>query len=175
MDDIILIKPVPGSASDVNEYRKEFAEANEAIHGSGGLDVSASYADWLRACVANEKEETVPVGRVPATQYLAVRRSDRKLVGMIQIRHALNDYLWWVGGHIGYSVRKSERRKGYATQMLSAALSECQRLGLRQVLITCEADNLGSAGVIRANGGVFERQIIGRDGRQMDRYWVTVR
>ena len=174
MDVIELIKPTVEYKQAVIEYRDEFLEAHETIHGSGGLDRLASFEEWLALCVDSEDETTVSAGMVPATQYLAVRSSDGKVVGMISVRHRLNDYLKREGGHIGYSVRKSERRKGYASQMLGAALEACGGLGISRVLVTCDSDNLGSAGVIKANGGLYETQVERADGGKLDRYWITV-
>lgn len=174
MDAIKLVKPSLKHKHAVLEYREEFLNAHETIHGSGGLEHLTSFEEWLKLCVDSEREETVPEGRVPATEYLAIRKSDEKVVGMISIRHRLNDYLQREGGNIGYSVRKAERRKGYATQMLGAALEVCKELGIRRALITCEPDNLGSAGVIKANGGVYEKQVTREDGGKLDHYWVAI-
>ena len=148
-DQIQLIKPTVQYEQVVLEYRDEFLQAQETIHGSGGLEHAASFAEWMQACKDSEHEETTPEGRVPATQYLGIRVSDGKLVGMLQIRHSLNDYLKVEGGHIGYSVRKSERRKGYASEMLRVALTVCKDLGIQKVLLTCDSDNIGSASVIK--------------------------
>lgn len=103
-----------------------------------------------------KKKENVPENWVSATQYAYVRQQDQKILGMIQIRHYFNGYLEKYGGHIGYSVCPSERRKGYAKRMLKEALPLCQELGLKKVLITCLEENAGSEKTILANGGIYE-------------------
>ena len=118
---------------------------------------------------------TVPKGRVPATQYIFVREEDDKIVGMLQIRHCLNDYLEKYGGHIGYSVAPSERRMGYATQMLETALPKCKELGMDKVLITCIDNNEGSRKTILANGGIYESTVYEPDGKMfLERYWIVL-
>ena len=87
---------------------------------------------------------------------------------MIDIRHRLNDYLLNFGGHIDYSVRKSERQKGYATEMLALALIECMKLNIKRVLITCDKDNIASAKTIINNGGILEGSGI------TQRYWINL-
>lgn len=114
MEELSLVLPSEAYAEQVMAYRREFEAAGEVLHGSAGLDSAASFARWLAAVEANTREETAAPGLVPATLYLCVRRADDRLVGMIHIRHRLNDYLLAYGGHIGYSVRVGERRKGYA-------------------------------------------------------------
>ena len=91
---------------------------------------------------------------------------------MIQVRHSLNDYLLSYGGHIGYSVRASERRKGYESIMLKNALAYCQSIGLGKVLITCEKSNLGSAAVIKSGGGKLENELTDDIGAVYQRYWI---
>ena len=95
------------------------------------------------------------------------------MVGIIDIRHRLNDYLLQFGGNIGYSIRKSERGRGYAKAMLSLGLAECRNLGLEKVLITCDKENIASAKTILACGGVLENEIA--EGRRItQRYWVAL-
>ncbi|MER7541926.1 GNAT family N-acetyltransferase [Actinomadura sp.] len=83
-------------------------------------------------------------------------------LGRIAIRHRLNDFLREIGGHIGYDVRKSARRRGHATYMLKEALPIARSLGIESALITCDVDNVASRKVIEANGGVFEGEHGGR-------------
>lgn len=93
---------------------------------------------------------------------------------MIDIRHRLNDYLFQYGGNIGYSIRKSERRKGYATEMLGLALEECKRMNMDKVLVTCNKCNDGSAKTIKKNGGRLENEVL-EDGELIQRYWITIK
>ena len=94
---------------------------------------------------------------------------------MLQIRHYFNAYLEKYGGHIGYSVAPSERRKGYASQMLKLALPKCKELGIDKVLITCIEDNIGSRKTILANGGVYESSVYEPDEKiNLERYWIDL-
>ena len=115
----------------------------------------------------------MPPQLVPETLFLTVRTEDDCLVGMIDIRHRLNEYLMLFGGHIGYSVRPTERRKGYAKEQLRLALPYCKQIGIEKALITCYKDNIGSAKTIQANGGVLENELP-EEGRITQRYWITL-
>lgn len=95
---------------------------------------------------------------------------------MIQIRHCFNEFLEKYAGHIGYSVCPTERRKGYATQMLRLALPECKALGLDRVLISCVEGNEGSKRTILRNGGVYESTVFEPgEGVYLERYWIDLR
>lgn len=109
--------------------------------------------------------------RMPNTNYFLVDDNER-IIGMVNIRHRLNDYLYRVDGHIGASIRPSERRKGYATHLLSEALNVTDRLGIRSVLVTCNEDNIGSAAVILNNGGVEDESFTEPHGNVVRRFWI---
>jgi predicted acetyltransferase len=94
---------------------------------------------------------------------------DQVVIGFLQLRHTLNDYLMEEGGHIGYSIRPTYRRRGHATHGLGLALDRARELGLDRVLVTCDGDNLISAKTIESQGGVLED--IRTDKR---RYWITL-
>ncbi|MPM89903.1 hypothetical protein SDC9_137018 [bioreactor metagenome] len=98
---------------------------------------------------------------------------NKRILGAINIRHYLNDYLLNYGGHIGYGIRPSERKKGYASLMLSLALSVAKELGINKALITCDKDNLGSARTIMKNGGVLENEVAEGE-RITQRYWIEL-
>lgn len=118
-----------------------------------------------------EAKEAGLDNRMLNTNYFLVDDSDR-IVGMVNIRHGLNDYLRQVGGHIGYGIRSSERRKGYATYLLSQALHVTDQLGIQSVLVTCNEDNIGSAAVIVKNGGVEDESFTEPHGNVVRRFWI---
>ena len=169
---IKLIKPTEMWKEAILDYKAEFVANGETIHGSALLGNYDSFEEWYSDVVKNSCEETVADGWVPSSTLLAVDENNR-LVGFIDIRHRMNDYLAAYAGHIGYSVRKSERRKGYATQMLTQALELAKELDIYKVLITCNRDNVASAATIRKCGGVFESEVFD-DGEPVHRYWIEI-
>lgn len=168
-----LVPPTEADEGEVLAYRDEFLSAGEPLHGTAWLAESGSYREWLAAVRDNLTEETVRPGLVPSTTLLARDAKTGALVGMIDIRHRLNDFLLAFGGHIGYSVRPSRRRRGYATRMLAAALEVCRELGLSRVMIACDSENAASARTIERCGGVMENEVP-EDGRLTRRYWIDL-
>ena len=121
-----------------------------------------------------ELHEPSPEGLVPDSTFFLLDEERNRLLGAVNIRHYLNDYLLNYGGHIGDGIRPSERRKGYATEMIRLALIECKKLGIDRVLMTCNADNIGSKKSIINNGGVLENTIT-HDDEQIERYWIDIK
>ena len=170
-----LLEPSVVLSEEIKAYREEFLRQGGSMDGCGSLRKYEDPRDWLAEVEALKKEETAPEGFVPMTQFLSIREEDQKLVGMIQIRHYLNEYLEKFGGHIGYSVRPGERRKGYATEMLRMVLPECAKLDVPRVLITCRQENEGSRRVILHNGGVYESTVHEPDRDvYLERYWIDL-
>ena len=173
MEKIILVKPDLSYADEIIKYKEESLAESPIINGSAGLDRFSSIEIWFEELNKRSCEDTVPKGLVPSSTYLAVREKDNYIVGMIDIRHYLNEYLTQVGGHIGYGVRKTERNKGYAKQMLKLALEKCKELKIKRVLITCDEDNIASEKVILSANAKLE-DIRNVDGENKKRFWIEL-
>lgn len=170
-----LIEPTMEYDSQIQAYRREFLETEGSMDGCGSLRRFETTREWLDQVEALRRPETTPPQLVPSTQYIYVRESDSKVVGVIQIRHCFNEFLEKYAGHIGYSVCPTERRKGYAMQMLRLALPECKALGLDRVLISCVEGNEGSKRTILRNGGVYESTVFEPgEGVYLERYWIDL-
>lgn len=113
-------------------------------------------------------------GKVPDSTFFCLDTDRNRFVGAVNIRHYLNDSLLKSGGHIGDGIRPSERRKGYATEMIGLALEQCRKLGIDKVLMTCDKDNIGSRKSILKNGGVLENEFVNEEGNIEQRYWIDL-
>ncbi len=175
MEELILIRPSVEYASQIAEYRQEFLDAGDSMDGTGALRRTEDPYEFIRTSIEREDPKNVPADRVPATQFLFIRKSDDRLLGMLQVRHCFNDYLEKYAGHIGYSVRPSERRRGYAKKMLKAALPFCREIGLDKVLITCIDGNVGSEKTILFNGGIYELTVHEpNENVDLKRFWIKL-
>jgi predicted acetyltransferase len=149
-----------GEAADDSMVGREIREFGPTWHTAAGF---AAYVDQLRAEALEETPR--PEGWVASTTWWYVDGAD--YLGRVALRHRLNDGLLEIGGHIGYDVRPSARRRGCATAMLAGALAHANQLGIESALLTCDVDNMGSRTVIENAGGVYEDT---RGGKL--RYWV---
>lgn len=124
--------PTAEDAAEYISYRQAFLDAGSSMDGTGPMRRTPDPMEWLAINAQYADPATVPEGKVQSTQFVCERVSDGRIVGMLQVRLALNDYLLHYGGHIGYSVRPDERRKGYASWMLAQGLDYCRSMGLRK-------------------------------------------
>lgn len=170
-----LIKPTKEYEQQAKDYIEEFYEYNSKIYGVSYLDKylkEESYDNWLDHLEIESKIETTD--RVKGTTYFLIDAESNKIIGMTNIRHSLNEFLSLYGGHIGYSVRPLERRKGYAKIMLYLALEKCEELGIKDALVTADEDNAPSYKTIEALGGVLENKVIEDEETLVRRYWIDV-
>lgn len=159
MEKLKLIEPKLEYASEILSFRQEFLDCGSSMDGCGSLRQLERVEDWLDEVERCKCWQTVPHGWVPATQFICVREQDGRMVGAIQVRHQLNDYLRQFAGHIGYSVRPSERRKGYAAWMLQTVLPYCKSLGIDDVMVACLVENEGSRRTILRSGGRYSQTV----------------
>ena len=175
MDILELVTPTMEYKDQVMAFKAEMLEYGSDFEGCSGLENTETYEEWLDFR-GREKRK----GWLPSHTYLTVRRSDGRVVGIINYRPSpLSDFVLQYGGHIGYSIRLSERRKGYAKEQLLLTLEKCRAAGEDRVLLTCDHQgNPGSEKTILANGGVLENEVedtpgLGNSGR-IRRYWITL-
>ena len=168
---IILIDPTSGRKNEFLKMIEEFRFADEEhfvyedVLKNQGFE---AYLEWLQLGREGQIDELCPW-----SAFWAIEQQNNCLVGLCSVRHTLSPWMAEYGGHIGYRVRPSSRRKGYGTQILRLALSKVKDLKLDRILVVCEPHNLGSIGVIKKNGGVFERQVSTSIKEMLlNRYWI---
>ncbi|MDE7263514.1 MAG: GNAT family N-acetyltransferase [Anaeroplasmataceae bacterium] len=169
---MVFRKPNQKDKNEITAYKNEFLECKSGMDGTGIL-MKVSAEEWLKYNLEMEKTEDPRYSK--ALQYGLFDQNDR-LIGLLQIRLELKGYLIEYGGHIGYCVRPSERRKGYAKIMLKNALQICKKIGLNKILITCLETNIASAKTIEACGGRYEKTVFDNINYQknLKRYWLEV-
>lgn len=153
---IRLVRPTLEHKEKAIAYRQEhFDYGEKIINGSELLDKTESYEEWLQSIKSNENPKTVSTDWVVTDTFFAVDDEDA-IVGIIDLRHTLNDFLKDFGNS-GYSVRPSQRQKGYATEMLKLILEVAREAGLTELHLSVEKDNIPSIKTIVKNGGIYER------------------
>lgn len=173
IDDLILKKIDVCDKDKVWEFRQEFIDNNEQIRGHGGLFGCSTYEEWVDNINKYSSKELLPKGMVLTTQFMTIREDDGKVIGLVNVRHSLNEFLLNCGGQIGNCVRPSERNKGYGTKQIMLALEFCKTIGLKKVLITCKKDNKTSEKTIVRNGGILENEVE-HEGIYYKRFWITL-
>ncbi len=169
---ITLKRPAKEYGSEALAFKQEFIDNGEStINGSELLDQMDSYDEWLKSVTDNISSDTVNPSWVVTDTYFAFDDDDR-IVGIIDLRHELNDFLKDFGNS-GYSVRPSERRKGYATQMLGLIIRRAAEIGMDRLQLSVERSNELSVKTILKNGGKYERSFT-FEGEEADVYIIDI-
>jgi predicted acetyltransferase len=170
MTSLELVRPILTMEREYLDFARDWAKSGEEITPYSARLLGQTFEKWLENTY---KIETEPAGNfVPAHTYFLIGDNQR-ILGAVNIRHCLNEYLLYFGGHIGYGIRPSERKKGYAKRMLALALPIAKELGISRALITCDKENIVSALTIQRNGGVLENEVP-EESRTTQRYWIEL-
>lgn len=159
------------------EAVKEFQADTEYSHKHYDTfsisELEAHFASFVEVEISQAKGENLPQGFVPQTNYWLIDGGD--FIGEVRIRHRLNEHLEKVGGHIGYDIRPSRRKKGYGNKILELAVPKVKEHGILRALLTCDITNTASRKIIEKNGGVLENQVNNPEtGINKLRYWIDI-
>lgn len=164
-----LIEATEELAGELLSVAREYQAAGDEHYKSALEDFPA----YFRHLMHDAEGVNLPPGRVRASTFWLV--AGNRIIGRSSLRHDLTAELLYEGGHIGYDIRPTERRKGYGTLLLKLTLERARGLGLKRVFITCDADNLASAKVIERNGGRRQGQVTSdRTGKMISQYWIEL-
>lgn len=137
-------------------------------------DLIGDFAGYVRMLYNQSRGVGLSAGFVPSNTYWLLR-DGKDIVGAVRLRHRLSPMLIDEGGHIGYEIAPSARRRGYGTRQLALVLDKARKRGLKVALVTCDADNIGSTRIIEKNGGVYDNEAISqRTGNRVSRYWIEL-
>ena len=162
--------PTPENEADVLAYYREIKEAGSESIGLGNSD---NYPVWMQGMWNRHEGKNLNPGFVRENFYLCY--DGDTLVGVLNLKFELTDFLLHYGGHIGYAVRPSLRRRGYATRMLKQCLELARGFGMDRILCICNEDNIGSEKTILHNGGVLENiEYDPEEQVNVKRFWITL-
>ena len=171
MSNVYLKFPTIEDKDNWLDYLDEYHKYNPKASPLGYKD-DFIFEEWIKNVENSHKGIDLKEGWVPSSMYFVM--DDDRIVGTLSVRHNLNTpMLSKYAGHIGYGVRPSERRKGYATTLLNLALEKCRELGLDRVMVSCKEDNIGSAKTIENNCGELE-EYVEDNGMTFKKYWIKI-
>lgn len=153
-------------------FRRRFNAIHPLMHGANQLNAftDEGFIAWLNYIAAPAGTQWFERPKVADSTFIAL--SDGVVVGILTLRHTLNDFLRQYGGHVGYSTHPDYQGQGVATAMLAFGLQTLRALGVDKVLLTCDDTNLASVRVIEKNGGRLENRVEKSNGTLTRRYWI---
>jgi predicted acetyltransferase len=167
-----LVTPKEITEEEFNAFIDEFKDSGEELVPYSLNPRGRNFQEYITSLCDEGMGKGISDTWVPASTYFLVDETS-KIYGAVNIRHRLTEKLKVLGGHIGYGIRPSMRKKGYGTRILTLALEKIKELGVNKVLITCAKDNVGSALIIRNNGGKLDSEVE-IDNIIRQRYWITL-
>ncbi len=176
-DELIFAEATMTFADEIAAYREEMLEAGSSFDGCFSLKRMPDMKEYTDYCArwADPSREADEHGAW-GTVVLCLRKSDMKMVGCMQVHNVLNERMKRFSGHVGYSVRPSERRRGYAKRMLAKAKDYLSSFGFDEIYVSCLPENEASRRTIKANGGKYvETVFLESDGVYLERYKIELK
>jgi len=180
MEKFYLEEPTIERKNDALEYLNEFVKYGSVLNGTGGMDKCLNGLSYEEFLIENSKRKdkkyVQSINKSLSKTFFLIRQNDNKIIGMINIRYAIPlELLEKISGHTGYSIRPTERQKGYNKIQLYLGLLELQKVGEKRIMIDCTVDNIGSNKSILALGGVLEKTELDKyDNTMTNYYWIDV-
>jgi predicted acetyltransferase len=168
---VFLAKPSIEYQDEYLAFYEEWMSSGESIVPWVVSRDPSDFEGMLQFLYENESREYIPENWVPSSTYWLVS-ADKRVIGAVNIRHDLTEYLLNCGGHIGYGIRPTERQKGYATKLLAMALEITKELGIKKVLVVCDEGNIASERTILNNGGIPDASFTEENGNVVKRMWI---
>jgi len=169
-----LVKPSIEFKLSIINMINDYKVNNEKKYTSDYYTVNFNFDEYLRDKENREKGLELPQGCVPTTEWWLINEN-REVIGTVRLRHKLGEDNKHEGGHIGYDISPRFRKRGFGIKILSLALLKAKKFGIEKVLVTCNADNIGSMRIIKSNNGIFEKEAISTySGEIFHRYWITI-
>ena len=172
-NDIYLAEPSVELENEYLSFYQEWVHSGETMIPWVISKDPSDFPQMVEFLLRSAQEDGVPEGLVPASTFWLVNH-ERRVLGAVNIRHRLTEHLFNAGGHIGYGIRPSQRRKGYATELLRLSLERAKDFGIKRALIVCNETNRGSEKVIRNNGGIPDQSYVDENGNVILRFWIDL-
>ena len=170
---VSLLTPTTDLQEEYLDFYNEWKDSGETMIPWVISKNPANFPAMVQELLDAHNGINIPETWVPDSTYWLVT-DENKIVGAVNIRHSLTEHLFNAGGHIGYGIRPSERRKGYATKLLELSLEKTKKLNITRALVVCDAVNTASEKTILHNGGVRDDDFIEEDGNVVRRFWIEL-
>ncbi|MCC1489076.1 GNAT family N-acetyltransferase [Bacillus tropicus] len=170
---VSLLTPTTDLQDEYLDFYNEWKDSGETMIPWVISKDPSNFPAMVQELLDAHNGVNLPQSWVPDSTYWLVTDNNR-IVGAVNIRHSLTEHLFNAGGHIGYGIRPSERRKGYATKLLELSLEKTKKLNITRALVVCDAVNTASEKTILHNGGVRDDDFIEEDGNVVRRFWIEL-
>lgn len=175
-EELLFVEPSMNFEKEIAAYRQEMLDADSSFDGCFSMKRMPNIKEYVDHCIewANPRREADERGAW-GNVLLAIRKSDMKMVGCMQVHNVLTKRMKNYTGHVGYSVRPSERRKGYAKKMLAKAVDFLSSFGFEEIVVSCLPENEASKKTILSNGGEYiETVFLDEDKVYLEKYKIKI-